>query len=117
MVGISIVYLRNQDALFQLTKESAQSATLHNQPRKGMKSKMLAVAHNPLNMKTKWKSIKSAPKDGTRVLLYGKFDDGRGYMKTGFYDGSPRISDYSKWYWGLVDDPTHWMELPDAPKK
>lgn len=59
----------------------------------------------------KWKSIKSAPKDGTLILLYGV-----GYMKTGYYDLSPQIGNYSNWRWGLTVNPTHWMYLPETPK-
>lgn len=59
-----------------------------------------------------WKTIDSAPKDGTHVLLYG-----RGYIITGHYDDSPQIGNYPNWRWGLTFNPTHWMPLPKPPKK
>ncbi len=59
----------------------------------------------------KWKKIKTAPKDGTLVLLYG-----RNYIKTGYFDDTPRLGNYPDWRWGLTFYPTHWMPLPKPPK-
>ncbi len=60
-----------------------------------------------------WQPIKTAPKDGTRVILFRP--DWIESMVTGYwnkdfddwfipYNGSPFLS------------PTHWMPLPEAPK-
>ena len=67
----------------------------------------------------KWKSIKSAPRDGTRILLYAKSKiDHAYYMAPGYYDDSPKLSNYDSgpWEWGLTIKPTHWMPLPEPPK-
>ncbi len=61
-------------------------------------------------MKT-WQPISTAPKDKTRVLLFGG-----GYMETGYYDDSPRIGPYPNWRWPIALNPTHWMPLPNPPK-
>lgn len=59
----------------------------------------------------RWRKIKTAPKDGTRVLLCGKE-----YVATGYYDPSPRLGNYPKWRWGLILEPTYWMPLTPAPR-
>ena len=56
-----------------------------------------------------WQPIETAPKDGTRVLVYDKADDE--ILVCYWYD---------KWelvYGGYVPDEsvTHWMPLPEAP--
>ena len=61
---------------------------------------------------TRWRQIKTAPKDGTLVMLYGV-----GYIKTGYYDDSPQIGIYPNWRWGLTCEPTHWMPLPPTPRE
>lgn len=60
---------------------------------------------------SEWKTIETAPKDGTLVLLHGK-----GYVKTGWFDDSIQIGNYPDWRWGLTFEPTHWMPLPEPPK-
>lgn len=64
----------------------------------------------------RWQPIESAPKDGTRVLIYGPSD---------FIPGGRGISlaswDYSTWVGDFHEEvyagegPTHWMPLPEAP--
>lgn len=64
-----------------------------------------------------WQPIETAPKDGTGILLYrryeGKFlhlvDVGEWQKEN---EGGPRWAwRYSTW------EPTHWMPLPDPPKE
>ena len=56
-----------------------------------------------------WKSIETAPKDGTEILLYALGDIGLCYWCDDGLLG---------WTWGLhkkFNNPTHWMELPLPP--
>ncbi len=57
-----------------------------------------------------WQPIETAPKDGTRVLLYEPRDDEH-MIEVGFWD-------YDSWY-GPVHVytiwPTHWQPLPTPP--
>ena len=85
-----------------------------------------------------WQPIETAPKDGTRVLLYRHvlFVDGRWIdsQQIGYWD-DPDIEDpdealfSDKAFWCLddlrtglpillseSDAPTHWMPLPDRPR-
>lgn len=82
---------------------------------------------------SKWQPIETAPKDGTRVLLGGgTYDDdverepicspmvARWYTYK-LYEGTL----FSMWLVAdrecgnacvIYENPTHWMELPEAPK-
>lgn len=62
----------------------------------------------------KWRSIETAPKDGTLLLLYAKSGDNY-HMRTGYYNDAPRLGNYPKWRWELTIEPTHWMPLPKPP--
>ena len=60
----------------------------------------------------KWEDISTAPTDGTRVILFRQewVED----MAVGYYS-----RDFEQWkvYGGTPFlQPTHWMELPEAPK-
>ena len=67
-----------------------------------------------------WKPIETAPKDGTSILVYDKVDN---EMTTMTYLNSGTIG----WWFLCVEGnscdesadftPTHWMELPEAPKE
>lgn len=73
-----------------------------------------------------WKSIKSAPKDGTKILLVvqgfevcmGHFRDGVWFPLDAqdFFDESmwEQYQKHRKQY-GAEYVPTHWMELPEQP--
>lgn len=75
-----------------------------------------------------WKTIDTAPKDGTIILAYyplfwkpgGDFTDSerRWAMTTVRWDYDEYDNDVGYWY--LLDgttngEPTHWMPLPDVP--
>lgn len=64
-----------------------------------------------------WQPIETAPKDGTEVLLIGRYPSAT---------STPTFSDiYHGWRslkghwtrWPHPFDPTHWMPLPDPPAK
>jgi len=64
-------------------------------------------------MSANWRSIESAPKDGTRLLVW----DGR-YMTIAYWmDGLHARWKRQDGYDGLsgFDKPTHWLPLPVAP--
>lgn len=57
----------------------------------------------------KWRPIKTAPKDGTDLLLgFSNGDD----VTVGSFDGDEWFDQHSFWL-----KPTHWMPLPEPPKE
>lgn len=74
-----------------------------------------------------WQPIETAPKDGTWVLVYGDGADDEAEQRkiavaqfTNYLNG--RTTDwhwqfawYDGGYYGVFDNPTHWMPLPEAP--
>ena len=68
-----------------------------------------------------WRTIDSAPKDGTDVLLcvwqedgYGEIDVGSwGFIEKSDWYGSDVIGWLSNY--GRIEEPTHWMPLPSSP--
>ena len=61
-----------------------------------------------------WKPIETAPKDGTKVLLWA---DGQVEIGDWLPDAHP-WNDTSWWIEGgqiTARNPTHWMPLPEAP--
>lgn len=66
-----------------------------------------------LRQQNEWQPIETAPKDGTRVLVWRKHEAGYSqasrlgvdYYKNGSWWGSRRLM-----------PPTHWMPLPQAPE-
>jgi len=72
-----------------------------------------------------WKSIETAPKDGTAVLVYPPIWNGRTVSVAHWNDD--RYSKRPRPYWKRDDDhnrttvsrdkpPTHWMPLPPPPE-
>jgi hypothetical protein len=72
-------------------------------------------------VKTGWRTIESAPRDGTRVDLWDRSGHrwtdahwGVHYWRHGMPAGEP------SWGRGTIDgpapDPTHWMPLPAPPE-
>ena len=61
-----------------------------------------------------WQPIKTAPKDGTEVLLSSS--DGilvAFWSEVGGYWATPRRKGEAEW----VPAPSHWMSLPEPPTK
>jgi hypothetical protein len=63
-----------------------------------------------------WRTIDSAPKDGTRLLLHC----GAAGFNVGFWVASrPEDGDWSNWVTHYdheeLPEPTHYMDLPDPP--
>jgi hypothetical protein len=75
---------------------------------------------------SEWRSIASAPKDGTWILLTGGETTEDDYMDTGVYRRRPVSAFWNDNRWSFAfwdgdwrDDyslPTHWMPLPELPK-
>lgn len=65
-------------------------------------------------MQTTWEPIKSAPKDGTKIIAYWAKSDHCEDATLHYYD------DGERWYHVLFDgqqlndEPTHWMPMPKA---
>lgn len=60
---------------------------------------------------SEWKPIETAPTDGTKVLIFWAYWSAVpfvAYFRHGQWIGDEACSDG-------VDDPTHWMPLPDPP--
>jgi hypothetical protein len=68
-----------------------------------------------------WQTIETAPKDGTRILLF----DGADMYVAAWEDSSMSINETKNWvyavvstdwnYYEVVYNPTHWMPLPEFP--
>lgn len=74
-------------------------------------------------MEIKWKPIETAPKDGTSILLCNNRETTVGiYMHDGrefpwvVFDGHFTKEPLNGWSDNKFG-PTHWMPLPDPPKK
>ena len=68
------------------------------------------------------KSIHSAPRDGTKILLIGGHQDFSEYeddhatgIAVGWWDAHCNewlFCSYDDGYYGIWEDPTHWLPLP-----
>lgn len=78
-----------------------------------------------------WQPIKTAPKDGTEVLLWCRcaWRDATGFVDKGSFrmDANASPGDSAEWLKDDYDDyscgmastplnPTHWMPLPEPPE-
>lgn len=66
-------------------------------------------------MKSEWRDISTAPKDGTHVLLVN--DRGSmwiGWWNSVFFREGPKRGAWTDGVWGLMDV-THWQPLPEPP--
>ena len=68
-----------------------------------------------------WESIKTAPKDGTWILIWGcpvlygaviEVLKGDRSITIGLWDGKAWADETEGW----ILDPTHWMPLPEPPE-
>jgi hypothetical protein len=67
----------------------------------------------------KWRPIETAPKDGTRIILYQPGGDGDDPSRTTDIGAWGRWEGAS-WCWVMTAGdgwvrPTHWMPLPEKP--
>lgn len=72
----------------------------------------------------KWLPINTAPKDGTKILLYIPEAEGvkvkMGYWLDYYEVRYGKKRDFSRWYYEMAlfetqSDPTHWMPVPKVP--
>lgn len=77
---------------------------------------------------SEWRTIDSAPKDGTCILTFQEPENGgicglsvsswdeniNGGGESGFFDGSVASWGYEEY---AILRPTHWMPLPSPPKE
>lgn len=61
-----------------------------------------------------WQPIKTAPKDGTKVLGFwnSKHIEGNQYGVIRFEDGAWKEYEYED---DFIIEPTHWQKLPEPP--
>lgn len=60
---------------------------------------------------TNWKPISTAPRDGTWILICNK----KGDMAVGWDKENHPVDDWRIGAMCIFRNPTHWMELPNAP--
>lgn len=72
------------------------------------------AAQAPSKDALEWQPIKTAPKDGTEMLL---FNDKKKYLANGcFGQKGHEYANPNVWVWPYINlEPTHWMTLPRAP--
>lgn len=67
-----------------------------------------------------WQPIETAPKDGTRVLVFdAAWCGGKPMQSVSYWQWYERIDDGSRQRcgsWSGVTVATHWMPLPDPPR-
>lgn len=66
---------------------------------------------------TQWQPIETAPKDGTRVLLFTRWLGDGQYHCPPFDDVQIGLWDRDEWELINIGDPTHWMPLPSPPER
>lgn len=72
----------------------------------------------------KWRSIKTAPKDGTEVLLFCNLGRGNTELAIArWHEDQARPGPFGRFCWKEKEGsawaeniPTHWMPLPAAPR-
>ena len=64
-----------------------------------------------------WYSVETAPKDGTRVLVFDRSWCGGAAKFTVSYWQPYKVNSEPRGSWAGVTEATHWMPLPAAPVK
>jgi hypothetical protein len=67
----------------------------------------------------RWQTIKSAPKDGTKILVFGTIlaaasDNPQAYLAVWSDEVWLAVDPMGYQQWAL--DPTHWIPLPEVPR-
>jgi hypothetical protein len=76
--------------------------------------KKLQAEIDALKAAQTWQPIETAPKDGTRILVF--IDNGDDPIKTGGERDTDKACWISSWSGEVLYPPTHWMPLPPAPE-
>jgi hypothetical protein len=67
---------------------------------------------------SEWKSIESAPRDGTKIVLAEYYDGGRHPEDARWMFYTDYWREYREGFgggFGTPGNPSHWMPLPDPP--
>ena len=65
---------------------------------------------------TEWQPIETAPKDGTRILLYGYECETQWNVCYWVTEEEQGYTGWYGWDWPAYEVPSHWMPLPEPPK-
>ena len=70
-----------------------------------------------VQMDTEWQPIETAPRDGTRVLLFGRgpYDDIEAFTGEFSFDRWLAAPNEASEYMPESCSPTHWIPLPEPP--
>lgn len=67
---------------------------------------------------SEWQPIEAAPKDGARILAFGRDIYGNDYF--GVARWAVKYPEFPNsvegWFWEFATRPTHWTPLPEPPK-
>lgn len=67
-----------------------------------------------------WQSIETAPKNGTKILLYGRGSSYEQWNVCSWETGDDLTGQKNSFWWGWnwpeYEPPTHWMLLPEEPQ-
>ena len=67
---------------------------------------------------SKWRTIDSAPTDGTPILAFARNAE---YASDTYFgvaewaEAQPALSSVAGWFWPFAIRPTHWMPIPAPP--
>ncbi len=66
---------------------------------------------------SEWQPIETAPKDGSVILLWGRYwSDSQGWFPAPLQGQWNRDRWEAVWRYSFGVRPTHWMPLPEPPK-
>ena len=85
--------------------------------------KMAEAGRQSIACTNGWRPIETAPKDGTNVLLYGRWK-GEVSKNPEYWDIFKAAYSFDEWvvcdsdiYGPIILDPTHWQPLPKPPQE